>query len=146
LFDGMELVRQEARQDRITAAERFVPGLLWVALITGGAVLILYLTTFANPGIRPALQALLVGGVTLVAALNLSVIRYLDTPYSGAAGSIKPTSMELTLEEINRELRREFAGTPIPCDRSGSPRGDVFRAGEAGSDGRSPEGSALPAG
>jgi hypothetical protein len=34
--------------------------------------------------------------------------------------------METTLEEIDRELQREFAGTPIPCDGSGNPRGDVL--------------------
>jgi hypothetical protein len=126
LFDELELERAEARRDRIAAAERFVPGLLWVALIAGGTVLILYLTTFANRGTRPALQALLVGGVAMVAALNLTVIRFLDSPYSGAAGSVKPTAMEATLEEIDRELQREFAGTPIPCDGSGNPRGDVL--------------------
>lgn len=125
VFDDLELKREEARQDRILASERFVPGILWVALIAGGSVLILYVSTFANRSIRPVLQALLIGGLTTIAALNLSVIRFLDTPYSGAAGSIDPAAMELTLSEIDRELQREFPETPIPCDESGNPTGEL---------------------
>lgn len=121
-FDEIESEREVGRRDRIQAAEGFVPPLLWVALLTGGTLLILYLMSFANPGIRPGLQALLLGAVTTVAALNLCVIRFLDTPFSGAAGSIEPTAMERTLSELDRELEAEFADTPIPCDGAGNPR------------------------
>jgi hypothetical protein len=121
LFDEIEQDREQARRDRITAAEGFVPGLLWVALIAGGSLLILYILSFTNPGVRRPLQMLQLVAVTTVAALNLCVVAFLDTPFSGASGSIGPTAMEHALGELDRELAAQGAAVPIPCDRSGRP-------------------------
>jgi hypothetical protein len=90
-YDTIEQDREEARRDRVDAADGFVPALLWVALITGGTLLVVYILTFANPGVRWGLQALQLTAVTTVASLNLCVVAFLDSPFSGAAGSIEPT-------------------------------------------------------
>jgi hypothetical protein len=121
LVDQIEQDREQARRDRIAAAEGFVPALLWVALITGGTLLVLYILTFVNPGVRRRLQMLQLAGVTTVAALNLCVVAYLDTPFSGSSGSIGPSAMEHALSELDRELAAEEAAVPIPCDDSGNP-------------------------
>ena len=126
-INEIEQDREEARRDRITAADGFVPALLWVALITGGTLLILYILSFVNPGIRRGLQMLQLAAVTTVAALNLCVVAFLDTPFSGAAGSVGPTAMERTLEELDRELELQPTPVAIPCDESGRPE-----AGHAG--------------
>ena len=121
LFDEIEQDREQPRRDRIATAEGFVPTLLWVALIAGGSLLILYILSFTNPGVRRPLQMLQLAAVTTVAALNLCVVAFLDTPFSGASGSIGPSAMEHALEELDRELGMEQSSAPIPCDESGRP-------------------------
>jgi hypothetical protein len=71
--------------------------------------------------------------VTTVAALNLCVVVFLDMPFSGASGSIGPTAMEHTLEELDRELDLQPAAVEIPCDATGRPgAGHGAPAGDAG--------------
>ena len=123
LFGEVDQDRLEARRDRIQAADGFVPALLWVALITGGTLLVLYILTFANPRVSRGLQALQLTAVTTVAALNLCVVAFLDTPFSGAAGSIGPTAMEAALsEELERELEIAARPVTIPCNEAGRAR------------------------
>ena len=81
----------------------------------------IYILTFANPGIRRGLQALQLAAVTTVASLNLCVVAFLDSPFSGATGSIESTAMERTLAEIQGELEEQTTPSPIPCDESGRP-------------------------
>ena len=116
-FDQRSL-RTEGRHERLQEAAPFVPPLLWVALITAAVILVLYVCMFANPRMRLPLQLAVVAAITIVASLNLSVVRFLDAPYSGTAGSIKPTAMKDALRTMEADLA---PSTAVPCNRRGRP-------------------------
>ncbi len=103
-----------AREDHVAPA---VPAILWVAMIAGGVLLVGYLCVFARPRTSTALQAYMVAAVAAVGAVNLCVIGFLDTPFSGATGSVKPTAMTYALAHMD-------TGGPaaLPCDARGRPR------------------------
>ena len=90
---------------------------MWIVLIAAGVVVLASLLTFANPAIRPWLQAGVVGAVAGVVTLILCVITFLDRPFAGQAGAVTPSAMVATEEGLVRAIDREFAGTPIPCAR-----------------------------
>jgi Protein of unknown function (DUF4239) len=121
--DAAELdrTRQESREERLIEAEPFVPPLLWVALITGGTMLLAYMCSFANRSIRAPLQLILVSAVAMIGTLNLCVVRFLDTPYEDVAGSIKPTRMERSLATMESILAARFPDVRPPCNDAGKP-------------------------
>jgi hypothetical protein len=113
--------RDNGRRERLQEAQPAVPSLLWVALITGAVVLVVYVASFSRREVRLGVQVLPVAAIALVATLNLCVIRFLDIPYSDVAGSVKPTAMQKSLANMTAELREEYPDTRIPCDQSGRP-------------------------
>jgi hypothetical protein len=102
-----------AREERSAPS---VPAILWVAMIGGALLLVGYLCVFARPRTSTLLQAYMVAAIAAVGALNLCVIDFLDTPFSGAGGSIHPTAMQYSLAHMDAGPRA------LPCDAAGRPR------------------------
>jgi hypothetical protein len=118
-FDQM-VVLDEARQERLHEADPFVPTLLWIALIGGAAILIGYVSMFANPRIPAVGQLAVVGAIAAVLAVNLCVIYFLDHPYEDVNGSVDPVAMEDSLAFMDEERQRLGLDTGVPCDERGA--------------------------
>jgi hypothetical protein len=114
--------RREGRRGRLAEAEPFVPTLVWLALFLGGALIITYMCFYADKAEPALVQALMMGVVTTMAVAGLLVVRFLDRPYSGASGSVKPTVMTMTLEGMERLSRVPGLRAAPPCNDSGQPR------------------------
>jgi hypothetical protein len=71
----------QRRAERISAAEESTPGVLWVAILVGGAVTLGFALLFGVSDQR--LHYLMVGGFAAVLALQVFVILVLGHPFSG---------------------------------------------------------------
>lgn len=110
--------RQEGRQGRIDEAAPFVPSLVWVFLLVGGALVIAFVWLFADPAERTFAQAALPVGVTTVVVAGLVLVAFFDAPYRDTPGAVRPASMERQLQIMATELD---AGVRLPCDAQGRP-------------------------
>jgi hypothetical protein len=114
--------RREGRRGRLAEAEPLVPALVWLALFLGGALIITYMCFYADPAEPAFVQALMMGAVTTMVVAGLLVVRFLDRPYNGASGSIKPTVMRMTLRGMEETSRATGMGAARLCDERGRPR------------------------
>ena len=64
--------REEARRDRLHAAEGIVPLPMWIVLLLSAALVLVYLLFFADSGERAVVQGLLAGSVTAVIVASLA--------------------------------------------------------------------------
>ena len=114
--------RDEARADRVAEAEGEIPGPVWIVLVLGAIGVLTYVILFADPGERMISQAVMVASVTVVIVGGLILIWFLSHPFRDEMGSIKPTSMERTLNELQTDptFRRE-SSLPLHCDADGRP-------------------------
>ncbi len=110
--------RQAGRQGRIDEASPFVPALVWVFLLAGGALVIAFVWLFADPGERTFAQAALPVGVTTVVVSGLVLVAFFDGPYRDTSGAVRPVSMQRQLQIIDSEIG---PGVPLPCDAQGRP-------------------------
>jgi hypothetical protein len=76
---------------------------------------------FADSGERAVVQATMMGGVAVVVTSLLLLLWFLDNPYHGGIGALKPVAMERTLELL-RDEASVVGGVEPPCDEAGSPR------------------------
>jgi hypothetical protein len=113
--------REEARRDRIHGADGIVPATLWILLILGAAVLLLYMMFFADSGERAVVQALQVGTVVVMLGATLILILQLNQPFSDGIGGLNPIAMQRTLNIIEVELADQVDVGPLPCDENGVP-------------------------
>jgi hypothetical protein len=116
-FDDMQQ-RQDGRQGRLDQAGRFVPKLVWLFLLVGGALVIAFVWLFADRSERVFAQAALPVGVATIVAAGLVLVAFFDKPYESRA-AVTPTSMERIVPMLLAELR---PGTRLPCDAQGRPR------------------------
>lgn len=115
--------REDARADRTHGAEGVIPVHLWMVLFLTAAVIFAYMLFFADSGERRKVQAMLIGGVAIVITSMLLLLWFLDNPYHGGVGALKPVEMERTLgilEQAGAEVGNDFS---IPCDENGERRG-----------------------
>lgn len=114
--------REQARSDRIHGATGVIPTPLWFVLFFTSGVIFVYMLFFADSGERAVVQALLMGTVVSVIVTMLILLQFLDDPFHGGVGSLRPVAMERALLIIDEE--REVAGddSPLPCDARGNPR------------------------
>jgi hypothetical protein len=96
--------RRKGRQGRIAAASPLVPPVIWLILILGAVVAIASVGFFADPREAPVPQAAMIAAIAIIVVSGLVLVRFLDHPYEDKSGSIKPTAMERTLEQMQREL------------------------------------------
>jgi hypothetical protein len=103
--------RRQGRQGRIGESEGLVPSIVWLILIIGAVVVIGSVCFFADPEERAVTQAGLIAAVAIIVVSGLVLVRFLDKPYEDTNGSIKPTAMTRTLEQMDKDHRER--GYPL---------------------------------
>jgi hypothetical protein len=106
--------RRQGRQGRIGEAEGLVPPVVWLILILGAVVAIASVCFFADPQERAITQAGMIVAVAVIVVSGLVLVRFLDKPYEDKSGSIRPTAMTRTLEQMERE-HRESGQAVVRC-------------------------------
>ncbi len=112
--------REDARADRAHGAQGVIPAPVWIVLFLSAAILFLFMLFFADPGESAVVQATMMGGVMLLVTSLLLLLAFLDNPYAGDVGALKPTAMESTLEVMQR-YATVVGSVAAPCDASGLP-------------------------
>jgi hypothetical protein len=116
------LDREAARGARIHGASGVIPTPLWIVLFLIAVLIVGFMMFFADSGERPLVQAALIGTVVATMTAILLVIGFLDNPYRPGLGSLRPVSMERTLQILDLERRIVGDSTPTPCDEQGRRR------------------------
>ena len=90
-------------------------------MLLGAALLIGYMCFYADPGEKFFVQAMMIGSMTVIIISGIGLVRFLEKPYEGQSGSIRPVEMTRTL--VLMEEQRESTGRPdaVPCDDQGKP-------------------------
>ena len=114
--------REDARADRTHGAEGVIPAPLWIVLFLSAGILFVFMLFFADSGERAFVQATMMGGVAILVSSLLLLLWFLDNPYHGGVGALKPVAMERTLKLLQEETD-DVGGVQAPCDRTGSPTG-----------------------
>jgi hypothetical protein len=114
-------IRDEGRRERLLESQQPLPSLLWVLLVLGAAVLVVYMLFFADSGERPVVQAMMMGGVTALVVASLLAVTLLASPFENENGSIKPKSMRYTLALISKEIAQQREQLRPPCGAHGVP-------------------------
>ena len=112
--------REDARADRTHGAEGVIPTPLWIVLFLSAGTLFVFMLFFADSGERAVVQATMMGGVALVVSSLLLLLGFLDNPYYGGVGTLKPVAMERTIDLLQQEAPL-VGGVKPPCDAAGSP-------------------------
>jgi hypothetical protein len=110
--------RTEGRRERLSQSEPSVPAPLWVVLILGGCVTVLFQLAMVDPRERRLVQGGMIVGVAVIVAAGLLLVNFLDHPYSDRAASIQPDEMRETLVM----MAEEGAASRPPCTEDGRPR------------------------
>lgn len=95
--------RRSGRQGRISQASDLVPPVLWFVLIVGALVVISGVGFFADRREAWLPQVAMIASVAGIVASGLVLVRFLERPYENTSGSIRPTAMARTLEELEAE-------------------------------------------
>jgi hypothetical protein len=112
--------REDARADRTHSSEGVIPAPLWIVLFLSAAILFVFMLLFADSGEPAFVQATMIGGVAILVTSLLLLLWFLDNPYQGGVGSLKPTAMQSTLDLMRKEASI-VGGVDPPCDAAGSP-------------------------
>lgn len=113
--------REEARRDRLHAAEGIVPLPVWIVLFFSAALIFLYLLFFADSGESAVVQGMMAGTVTAVVVATLLVLAALNRPYQPDIGGLQPVAMQRTLDTIDQARSVLGMDDPLPCDANGLP-------------------------
>lgn len=119
---GLTQTREEARRDRLHAAEGIVPLSVWFVLFLSALLVFGYLLFFADSAERALTQAVLMGSVTLVITVLMLLLGFFDNPHGAGLGQLKPTEMERSLRIIDAQLHALGITDPPPCDELGNAR------------------------
>jgi hypothetical protein len=103
------------------AREGVIPVQLWIVLFLSAAIIFAFTLLFADSAERAFVQATLMGGVAVVISSTL-LLWFLDNPYRGDIGGLRPTAMERALDVVQEEAHIAGGGSP-PCDAVGNARG-----------------------
>jgi hypothetical protein len=113
--------REEARRDRVHAAEGIVPLPVWLVLFFSAALILLYLLFFADPGESAVVQGMMAGTVTAVIVATLLVLAALNRPYQQDIGGLDPVAMQRSLAALDVGRAALSIDDPLPCDADGEP-------------------------
>jgi hypothetical protein len=113
--------REDARADRTHGGEGVIPSPLWIVLFLSAGILFLFMLFFADPGEHVVVQATMMGGVAVLVSSLLLLLWFLDNPYQGGLGALRPVAMERALGLL-RDEASVVGGVEVPCDAAGTPR------------------------
>ena len=113
--------REDARADRAHGAQGVIPAPVWIVLFLSAGILFLFMLFFADPAESAVVQATMMGGVMVLVTSLLLLLAFLDNPYSGDVGALRPAAMESTLKVLQLDAR-VVGGVVAPCDTNGLPR------------------------
>jgi Protein of unknown function (DUF4239) len=112
--------RREGRRARLAEASSDTPQPVWLMLILGAGVTILYLLVFADRRELWWVQGSMMFTVTGLVVASLLVIHFLDRPFAQDGTYIAPTEMRTTLQQFEHQVSGDPSVT-IPCDEQGHP-------------------------
>ena len=112
--------RRDGRRARLAEASSGTPDAVWLMLLLGSAVTVLYLFLLADRRERWWAQAAMTATITGLVVSSLLVIYFLDHPFAKDGAYIPPTEMTTTLHLIEDELAEDPSGTTV-CDEQGRP-------------------------
>jgi hypothetical protein len=112
--------REDARADRVHGADGAIPAPLWIVLFLSAGILFVFMLFFADSGERAVVQATMMGGVAILVSSLLLLLGFLDNPYQGGIGALKPVAMQDTLKLLQKEAS-VVGGVTVPCNQTGSP-------------------------
>ncbi len=110
--------REAARLDRIHGATGVIPTPLWIVIFFTSVLIFIYMLFFADSGERAKVQALLMGAVVAVIVAMLLLLHFLDNPYNGGVGSLKPVAMERSLRILDECAAHRATRSPVAVRRS----------------------------
>jgi hypothetical protein len=113
--------REQARQQRLHGASGVIPSPLWFVFLVMGAIVLGFVFFFADRSEGAVVQAVQVGSVTAMLVAAVLVVVFLDHPYHPGSGSIRPTAMRETVEQIELAARTIHLTLPPLCDAEGRP-------------------------
>jgi hypothetical protein len=113
--------REEARRDRLHAAEGIVPLAVWLVLFLSTALIFVFVLFFADSGERAVSQGLMAGSIAAVIVATLLVLAALNRPYAQDVGGLQPIAMQRTLEILDEARTALEIDEPVPCDEAGNP-------------------------
>ena len=111
--------RQAARSDRTHGAEGVIPTPLWIVLFLSAGIIFVFMLFFADSAERAAVQATMMGGVTVVITSMLLLLWFLDNPYHPGVGGLPPTAMQRTLKLLDDEAKIVGLQLGQRCDERG---------------------------
>jgi hypothetical protein len=110
--------RIDGRRARLAEAMPYVPAPVWLFLIAGASLLVVYMLFNADPAERWLSQAFTMGAIAASVVSGMVIVWLLDHPYERVSGSIRPTAMRASLAEMEpAAARRRIA---LPCDARGA--------------------------
>jgi hypothetical protein len=112
--------REEARQERALGEDGVIPAPLWFVLLISGGIVWAFVFLFADSGEGTFVQSILIGTVTATLVAGMLLVVFLDKPYNPGAGSLKPTAMEQTIEQMDELTGRLSLDLPEVCDAEGN--------------------------
>jgi hypothetical protein len=87
-------------------------------LFLSAGILFVFMLFFADSGERVVVQATMIGGVAVLVSSLLLLLWFLDNPFHGGVGALKPVAMERTLELL-RDEAKVVGGVEAPCNEAG---------------------------
>jgi Protein of unknown function (DUF4239) len=117
-------VRIEGRRNRLAEAVRTVPVPMWLVLLLGATLTVGWVILGARRQGSFLVQGAVVASVAAMVSSALLLVWFLDHPFAGESGSIKPIEMEHTLETIAEEEEDQAVEVTPPC----TPAGDALAA------------------
>ncbi len=112
--------RREGRRARLDEASAAIPASVWLMLVLGAGLTVLYLLLLADRRERWWVQGAMIGTITALVVSSLLVIHFLDHPFNQDGAYIAPDEMATTLRLIEDEVSRNPSVT-LPCDAQGRP-------------------------
>ena len=113
--------REDGRADRAHSAEGVIPTPLWIVLFLSAGTLFVFMIIFADSGEHAVVQGTMMGVVAVLVSSLLLLLWFLDHPYQGGSGALKPVAMQSTLDVMQSQTAIAVRVDDL-CDAMGAPR------------------------
>jgi hypothetical protein len=97
-----------------------IPTPPWIILFLSAGIMFVFMLFFADSGERAIVQGTMISGVATLVTSLLLLLWFLDNPYHGGVGALRPVAMQTTLELLQQDATDAGRVKP-PCDGAGSP-------------------------